>query len=342
MIRFILATAVAVATIPVSAQTIDIKLVKPFHILERSETLLVHHDQIVAGRTGNEDEGASFVESYDANSYQMMSAVSLQHSIRRLKAIDDCKVLVASTEFFSVINYCVAGAPAVVTRPTPAGIVAHEGAALSPTEFVFIEPNEGLIRVNLTGRERRIGDNISYTRSMDFWSDSLWVANYFNVWKVDPATGVRVRVLKADNEIYGFKYTFPYAPRGVEPMIVATARDDKKMLFIGQASGKPVAEFTTKGEPADMATYGECLITVMSDSKQIYFFRMVNGEPKVISTWDALPAGDQLAQPTEIAVSKALKTIYLRSSYPCPSCTNTQSSIYSFHEPDESTFNLCN
>lgn len=341
MIRFILATAVAAATVPVSAQTLEVKLVKPFHVLERSETLLVHHDQIVAGRTGTESEGGSFVESYDASTYELKSSVLLRHSIRRLKAIDDCKVLVASTELFSVINYCVSEAPAVVTRSTPSGIVAHEGAAISATEFVFIEPNEGLIRVNLNGRERRLGDNVSYTRSMDYWNDSIWIANYFNVWKIDPVTGARLRVLKTDSEIYGFKYTFPYAPLGIEPLIVATAHDDMKMLFISQASGKPLAEFVTKGEPSAMAVYGECLITVLTDSKQVYFFRMVNGEPKVITSWDALPAGDQLAHPTEIAVSKELKTIFLRSSYPCPSCSATQSSIYSLYEPGEATFEMC-
>lgn len=209
MIRFILATAMSVATMPVSAQTLDIKLVKPFHTMERSETLLVHHDQIVAGRTGTESEGGFFVESYDAATFDLASSVILPHSIRRLKAIDDCKVLVAGADQFSVINYC-AGAPSVVTRSTPSGIVAHEGAALSSTEFIFIEPNEGMVRVNLSGRARRLGDNIAMTRAMDFWTDSIWIANYYNVWKVDPATGARTKVLKSDSEIYGFKYTFPY------------------------------------------------------------------------------------------------------------------------------------
>jgi hypothetical protein len=341
MKTFATLVASAMLALPAAAQSLDIKLVKPFHILERSLTLVTHRGQIVAGRTGTEDEGASFVESYDPVSFKMQSSVSVPHGIRRLKVIDSCKVFATGTDQFSVVNYCTGGAPTRVTRATPSGMIAHEGTALTASDFAFIEPNEGLIRVTLSGSERRLGDNISYTRSLDFWNGSLWAANYFNVWKINPATGDRQRVLATDSEIYGLKYTTFYHPEGYAPMIVASARDDHKLLFIDAENGTVAGEFRTKGEPAGMATFGQCLVTVLSDNKQVYFLKMENGEPKFVDSWDALGAGDMLKQPTEIAVSESLKTVYLRSSYPCPTCTNTQSALFALRQIESTTFEKC-
>jgi len=339
--RVFLSSVLVTLSSSVSAQTLDIKLVKPFHKLERSQSLLIHHGQIVAGRTGTEAEGRSFVESYDQDTYALKSSVPVNHSVRRLKVIDSCKLLALSTEHFTVINYCVTGEPQVVRRTTPAGSFAHEGAALSDTEFALIDPTVGLYRVNLHGQVRNLGENITYTRSMDFWQGALWVTNYLNVWKIDPQTGARSRVFKTDNEIYGFKYTVSFTPAGENPMIVASAGEDQKLVFIDAESGRPIHEFLVEGEPAAMVVFGQCLATVTSNSSRVHFIKMENGEPRLISSWDALSAGDMLKLPTQIAVSEVRRTVYLRSSYPCPSCTNTQSSIFSLYETDEKTFDQC-
>ena len=325
--------AVCIAN-PSFAANISNKLVKAYHKEERSRTLLSHHDAILAGRTGTTTENGFFVEEFDPSTHELNSSIKLRHSIRGLQSMDECNVLAYGTSDYSVIDYCNKSAPASQTYAIGGGIVAHAGAYVGNDSFLFYEPNAGIVRLRLGGTPRKVAPKISMTLSISFVAEKAWFANYSNLWMVDPNTGSKRAVFDKKNNFYGIRDSIGFRNSKGKEMLAATSRESGKLLIVDASSGKMVEQLDLGKEPEGISQIGSCLAVSDSLEKQIYFVNLDEPNNKIIAKWDATAAGDKLKSPSKIAVDIATGQIFLRSSYPCPLCSVTQSSIYAFETDD--------
>jgi hypothetical protein len=317
----------------------DFKLVRAHHVGERSRTLLIKNGSLLAGRTGTQSEGGSFVEVFDLASHAMTQSVKLPHSIRALQDLDPCSVLVSSTNAYSIVNLCGQTA-AVQSFKFGIDFVPHTSSPDGLGGVVFSEPNAGMYRFSGARQVRHLGKHVSYAHAMDLWDGNLWVENYFNIYVIDPSTGKQTKVLK-DNEIYGLKFSQHLKTSKGENLVVVSARDDKKLVVVDAETLKVQRVIDTKGEPEGMSTYGDCAVVAISSNKSILFIKLDGENTRIVDSWDADAAGDRLKLPQLVAVDPISKQVFLRSSYPCPTCSVTQSSIFAFTKTDTSKMDQC-
>ena len=319
------------------AGSLEIELVNEYHILERSQTLLMHRGHIVVGRTGEQGEDLGNVERFDPVSNKLQDSIGVSHEIRELHRIDECRIFVTGTQAFTTIDYCEPTAQAT-TRAIPMGMIAHQGAPHAANGFLFTEPNSGLFHVSQTGRSNRIGDHISMTTAMESLRGMIWIGTYYNLWRVDPQTDMRTQLLTPG--VYGEKQ-FHHFKDSTGDSMVASVEEEAMLYFFDSQTGDLQTELAVDGDPHHMTTWHECLVVAFGDQKRVDFLRMNSDrEPEVVASWDVAAAGDRLKHPTNIAIDGSGK-VFLRSSYPCPLCTVTQSSLFAARDTTDDTLNLC-
>lgn len=324
-----------------TASEVQTTLVRAYHKNERSRTLLFKNGMVLAGRTGLRSEGGHFVEWFNPESLELEHEVKVKHSIRGLKDAGDCQVLAYGTVAYSFIDVCAADGPTAVTHSFPANYIPHAGTPDGQGRFLFSEPNAGIYRFSAGRRGAHLGEHISFTRAMDAWYDRVWISAYSNLWVLDPRSGEREPVFKEENEIYGLKYTQAITSRAGRERLVATARDDQKLVVVDPQTLELVSALDLKGEPEGVVPYGNCAVVTLSSDKRVLFVELASDETQVVDVWNASKAGDRLKYPSEVAVDPETKTVFLRSTYPCPTCSVTQSSLFAVNATDTEEISRC-
>jgi hypothetical protein len=304
-----------------------VTLVKAHHQLERSRTLVFANGQIYAGRTGTQSEAANFIEAYDGKNLQLTESIRLSHDVRKLQVVDDCTLMVMSSMAYSVVNICNSGPSIVRSFKFGLDFVPHVGAYDGGGKFIFSEPNAGMIKYSEDRSVQNMGKHISMAVSMNYWNDKIWITNYSSIHTVDPITGSKNQLVPT-NDIYGFKYTREIPLTNGEKVIVATAREDKKIVLVDPIIEKIDNVLDIKSEPEGISSYGNCAVIASSSDKTVLFVKVVKNRLEIVDAWDANAAGDELKMPSEVAMDPISKTVFLRSTYPCMTCDHTQSSLY--------------
>lgn len=319
---------------------LETKLVKEYDRQERSQSLLAHHGSILAGRTGYVEENGSFVEQFDPVTLEMTGSFKLSHSIRNLQSMDQCRVLAYGTEQYSVINYCAQPEPTAKTRSIGPEIVAHTGTYVGSERFVFTEPNAGILEIGGGRATRNLGENIPYTIGIEYLAGSLWIANYGNLWRVE-LSGNRRTPLFDNNLYYGIKNISSLKTAAGAEVIGATTRDGGSLLLVDAVTNKLRQVVEIGGEPEGLVPYGKCFIVTTAAKRAILFVKVGEEQAEIIDAWDANGAGDRLKLPQLIAIDPATQKVFLRSSYPCPTCAQTQSSIFAFSSAESAVLRNC-
>jgi DNA-binding beta-propeller fold protein YncE len=125
------------------------------------------------------------------------------------------------------------------------------------------------------------------------------------------------------------------------PWVAASEYLSGKVLFVDKTSNRLVHEVDVGGKPYGIAQLRACLVVTSEESKTLSFIGLWGEEPYVVAQWDLTPAGDQLKKPRRITVDVDGGRVFVRSSYPCPTCAGTQSSVYVAEELDGETFEKC-
>jgi len=311
----------------------QVKLVKAHHVAERSRTLVMKNGYLFAGRTGTQSEAASFVEVFAPATHEMVASIRLNHGVKKIESIDSCDLMVSNSQGYSIINTCDSSFNNVKTYSFGIGFVPHHGTHDGQGRFVFTEPNAGLRVYAGRNQTQKLGKHISMTVSMDFWNDNIWISNYRDLTVLNPRTG-STSTVSNDDGIYGFKYTKQINLSNGQSKIIATARDDQKIVVVDPTTLKIEQVVNVKSEPEGITTYGNCAVVASSSDKTILFVDVMQQPAKIIEVWDASAAGDMLKMPSEIAVDAESQQVFLRSAYPCLTCSQTQSSIFAVTNSD--------
>ena len=112
------------------------------------------------------------------------------------------------------------------------------------------------------------------------------------------------------------------------------------VVFVDLASGKTVARKSAKPGVYGIDTFGKCAVVVSEEAKALTFMKLSGGNVSIEGSWDLRNAGDMLKRPRSLAANSVDDHIFVRSSYVCPSCTTTQSSVWSFND-DGSMMDKC-
>ena len=211
-----------------------------------------------------------------------------------------------------------------------------------PGQMYFTEPgSRGVFRFR-TKILNAFPFEVSGPRMMELAGEDLYVVEgksfYFgdeNLIRIDPRTNKAERTFPRDRN--GLTY-IKYLPG--HDLIAASETAAGNVLFVSTRENKLVGSVAVPGSPREIAHVGNCLYVTSEDSKTVTIIGLWD-RTRVLKTLDISPAGDRLKRPRRIAVDPETGRIFLRSTYMCPSCTVTQSSVVSVMEKDGSTFSRC-
>jgi len=321
-------------------QGVSVKLVKEYHVLERSRTLISHHGSILVGRTGTTSEGSNYIEEFNPQTLEMTEATPISHTIRRLQVMDECRVLVTGTDKYSIINYCLDYVRS--TYSVGSDIVAHQIAYVGNEEIIAYEPNAGILKAEIGGKFKKIAEKISFTNSITTFGGYAWFSNYFNLYALNTETGEFKAVFENQNDYYGIKRSVGIELADGNEALAIVSRDAQKLLFLEIDSRELIHTLDlADADPEGIVNFGSCLAVSDSLNKKVLFIDYRGEAPKIIESWDASAAGDRLKQPSELAWDAATSQMFLRSSYPCLTCSVTQSSMFAVHAEDLSSLSTC-
>ncbi len=111
---------------------------------------------------------------------------------------------------------------------------------------------------------------------------------------------------------------------------IAANAISQKLIIIDDASRKWMHESELTHTPSDLEVLGKCALTLDPDqmSIEVHPFDAVTGEFGTVTRIDISSAGDRLKRPRKMSADPINGQIFLRSAYPCASCSVTQSSVF--------------
>jgi hypothetical protein len=313
--------------------------------------LTVNGPYVFTGVSRQEEGEKHHIDVFHASSLKLVQRFDLQHSVQEIKPFGASAVLVLGKSsvpqwqsHFSVIDWA-SGSLKVRLFSVPYEVMA-ESFAGDPSNIYFNEPgSRGVYRWS-NNRLNTVSEGvISGPGVMQFRDGNLWVlerGGLFaygdeNLVHINTRTGTLTRPFDQSNI------------RGAADIALST---DGRYLAVTMGGGKPAVKLYDvqtntfhSGLSLDhwgdrLATFGQCVVSLSPEDKTIEFMHIESAALTKIAEWSLSEAGDRLKNPQTLSIDTENKRIIVRSAYPCPSCTATQSSVFAA-EDDGSTFAKC-
>lgn len=322
-----------------------IRFVVELHRNEPYEGHLFHRDRLWVGQSKQSDGDSHRVSIFDSEGKVKVAEVNLPHSVNQIVPYGD-GVIVPGKKCcpwqtgFSVIRE-VSGRFNVQTTMVSEQYQIDKVAAGEEGIF-FSDPGDRALLQQVGRSTRFVTQEVSGPGEMVLRAGKLWVVERKSpqfgdedIARIDLSTG---RVERVFNENRPGIASLIYV-NAVD--LMAVSEISGRVLFVDPETMRTVGEVAVEGAPRGMTTLGKCLLVASEDSKGVTFIDTKAADFPVISEWNLTAAGDRLKKPRSVAVDPKNGTVFLRSTYLCPSCTATQSSVVAITEPSSSTFAQC-
>lgn len=305
-----------------SLQAANLKLVRDYITVESIASLADMGAYTIAGRTGTVEERSYFIEVYKSDSLEMVRSIPLPHRPSTFDIQDDCKLMTFGAMSVSHVDICAGR----VTKTIPFGgnRVAHGSISVNQNLYLISEPNEGLIAIGNNVRPIRIGKHISPLFSMSKDNQGIWVTSYNNLWKVDVTRQTKTPVFESGG-LYGYTHQLHLDNK----RMALSVYDDKALVLYNKSTQTVDTHVDLQWHPGAITPFGSCLAVARPHEKEVVIFAGSDrGKLFAVTSYDLNDAGDKLKLPEYISFSEATGTLFVKSAYPCPTCSVTQSSLF--------------
>lgn len=330
------------------AVTVTTGLVTELNQNEVYEGLLFHDGFLFVGQSKTSDEDKHRVEIYSAGGDQLTTSITLEHSASFIYAYSPNEVLVVGRSSWPWKSHYT-----IISRSGKSFLQRmftfleqyqiHEFAG-SNGRLYFNEPgSRSLFKLVGTSGLSSLSVEVSGPGQMEMDGGTLWVLerkslNYGdeNIVKVDTSRQTHKRFFPTDrNGLTNFLLV-----KGHD-LLVASEHAVENVIFARKSSGKILHELSIPGGPRGLVQIGNCVAVMNEGAKKIHFIAISGEDAHEIDQWDISSAGDRLKQPRRLVFDSASGRIFIRSNYPCPSCSETQSSIFFAEQEGNETINKC-
>jgi hypothetical protein len=312
----------------------------------------IFHDGLLwEGISRQTDTEKHHVDVYDGVSLQKIATVNLAHTVFVIRPYSEHQVVVIGKSFteqwethYTIITRRGSTFSTELTTFPIEWMVDHYAG--KPGAMYFTEPGtRGVYK--LSGRRNLVAltKEVSGPGMMELDGSSLWVLERRSLYmgdegivKLDIASGRIDRTFGNEyrNGLSDIKILSGY------PLLAVSETLADQVLLIDRATNKLVQEIPVAGGPRGLDQLGGCLLVTSEVTKQVTFIALWGGADRgVLDVWDATAAGDRLKAPRKIAVDPTNGRIFLRSTYGCPSCSVTQSSVFALQDPENATVRKC-
>jgi len=329
---------------------IDIQLVTTLPRNEPYEGQLFHDGVLWETHSLQADGEQHRVDVYDAQGQTKIGSVPLTHTASYIYPYSAHQVLVvgkSATPYwqthFTIITRSGTSFSTRVTDFPEEYMIDQSGGDASA--LFFNEPgSRGVFRWTSARGLQKIGDDVSGPGAMQSDGRNLWVIERHGpalgdegLVRIDPVTGSTERTFgnAVRNGLTDLQATSHF------PWVAVSEALAEQVLFVDKTTDTLAYTVAVPGTPRGLTQLGGCLLVASEDSKQVTFIALWGDTPHVIDQWDVSAAGDQLKKPRSIAVNPETGRVFLRSTYLCPTCATTQSSVYSAAQTDGVTVRKC-
>jgi hypothetical protein len=346
MLRFVLALALLSPTVAgADAAMPNVELLTELNQNEVYEGHLVLDGRILVTQSRQTDTDPHRVDVFGTDG-ALLAQLPLIHTAAEIHAVGAKTALVVGKSsypwktHYTLIDW-TNGRYDVRTQTFPeVNQVVNFGGTLQ--RGYFSEPGERAV-MKLVGQRglTRVGGEVSGPGAIATLSNDAWVIEQKafplgdeNLVKID-ASGVAKRIFSTNRLGLTNIVALPSAN------LIAVSETAADQVVFVDATGDVVAEVPVAGSPRGLTALGSCALVVAEDAKTVTFIKLWGDRPAVLDVWDLNAAGDRLKQPRRIGADAATGRVFVRSTYMCPSCSVTQSSVFYADQPGNETFSKC-
>jgi len=313
--------------------------------------LFAHGPYVFTGVSRQEEGEKHHLDVFDAASLAKAGRFDLQHSVLEIKPFGASAVLVLGKSaspywqsHFSIVDWA-SGTLKVRLFSIPEEVMAETFAG-DPTNLFFNEPgSQGVYRWSSNRLSTVAANAISGPGVMQYRSGNLWILERGGLFNFGDENLVHIDTRSGN-------LSRPFDKSNIIGAADMTLTADGKYIAITMGAGKPVVklyDLQTRAFYAGLsldhwgdriATFGKCVVTLSREDKVLEFSRIDEASLVPMASWSLSDAGDRLKSPQTLTIDEANKRVIVRSAYPCPTCTATQSSVFAA-EDDGSTFAAC-
>lgn len=334
------------------AQPVDFRTVTLLHHNESYRAHTFAADALWVGKSKREQNDSHRIEVYVDQGTRLLGTVNLNHTPSFAYPYGQDSVLVVGKSFsdqwrthYTVIKRTGDQLNAS-TKTLPIQFQIDQAAANEQVKF-FSETGDAKVLVEANGRAiRALAPTISGPGKMQLVGDSLFVLENRdsflgdeNIVKIDLKTETAERTFK-DYLRQGITDIHHIAGTNI---LAANEALTGKVLFIDEITNKLVGELSVLPDIRNLETLGHCLLAAATESRQLAVIDIRNiGNPSVLASLDLSSVGEILRRPNGLAVDQKRGTIFVRSTWTCPTCApNTQSSVVAISESQPSAIAQC-
>jgi hypothetical protein len=306
---------------------------------------LFHLGHLFVSRSRTSEIPQHYVSIFDREQ-KLAANISLTHSATYIRAYGDNAVIVTGRSsdpwrsHYSIIRQIsdestVGQGFSIETVTFPLEYMMEDFAGDSEMMF-FNEPGSRGVFLFDRPYVENLGFEVSNPGNMTFDGENLFVVarrSFYwgdeNIVKIAIPSYEHQEIFKENRQGLTEMILFP-----AYNLIAASESAASQVLFVDAKTSRLTDSVSVPGTPRGLALLGSCVAVVSSDEKKVSFIARVGDSFELIRDWDVSFAGDILKQPSKIAIDPA-GVVYLRSTYACPTCTSTQSSVFSFREVPE-------
>jgi len=320
--------------------TPQLQMVTPLHKSEVSEGHLFHAGVLWVGKSHSQSKYQFSVELYSADGSKRKTSRILPHSVQGIYPASDNSVVVIGKKYDnswktyqSHIREVRPGDWRVSTHQFPERYQMYEAASAGGRLYLN-EPGARAIYAGFVG-STRIAQlqqiEVSMPGKMAGTETELWVIENRDLgWGDENLVKIDLKTFKAERTFTDFYRNGIMAilPLKNSGLLAAVETGSDQVLLIDREKNRLVETLAVESEPRGVAQYGHCLVVTAATSRELVFIDYRNSPAKIIDRWDLSGAGQALASPRQVAVNEENGMIFVRSTYMCPSCSETQSSVF--------------
>jgi hypothetical protein len=332
---------------------IEMKLVTLLHCNEPYTAHVFNGGHLFVGQS-NDGTRPHRLEIYADEGTRLVQTIQLPHAPVFAYAHGRDSVLVAGKSYtdqwrthYTIISPKGAGFVAKTTT-MPAQFMIDQVAG-GPEGLFFAEVGDAaIIKSTVGGGYNEFAGDISGPGKMQRTPTALWAIERRstglgdeNVIRVNTTTGVHENVF---TEFNGQGITdLLYLPQS--KALVANEVLTGRLWFIDEASLKIVSSIDVAADVRAIERIGHCVVASSAESQVLSLIDISElKSPKLIREWDLRNAGggEILRHPNGLTVNPDTGTIFVRSTYICPSCTpSTQASVWTVSDRSSGAVKSC-
>lgn len=298
---------------------------------------LFHAGLLWVGMVSESGSAPYSVDVYANGGESKVASLLIPHSVASITAYDDDSVVVIGRSSSSGwrTHYTVITKTGstfkVKTIDLPVQYMVSEFAGASGHMFFSEVGDANILNLNLANNSiQPLPFEISGPGRLELDGNSLFVLENRNIGHGDENI-IKVNLL--DNT---HKRTFTDFHRNglinIKVMkgtnyLAATELSANKVLLIERTKNALAHEIEIKGGPRGISQLGHCLVVSTEDEQGLVFIDLSMHEPEMIDRWDLTEADPRFKKARSVSVDETTGQIFLRSTYFCGSCDDTQSSV---------------